>query len=668
MPHLIVLPITGERRGGPKETRNNLIKSFTNQFKQKSMKKVYLILTAAVGMTITSCTNNDYLGDGPGTNEALSEAINFGFELPNATRADKVGSDAATTLQNQFIVYGTKHASAEAANASNDKVAFQNYVVEYEANTAGHTESNTHNWEYVGKTPYAVAKVSPTVTSQGIKYWDYSAAEGYTFYGIASKADIATNNLVTVTKTTTGSTVYDKGYEVVIKNGANLDQLFVADRLPVAKTNYGKPVTLTFRNFGARVRVGFYETVPGYKVHINRFYYDDNAAAAVTTFAAMDVTNTTNFAAALQNINTSATTNTITVSYYDNTDASIENHARLAAQTADYNYALTLGTGVFAEYLKTSAADPTWDQAGGAYTTVLPLEANSNPMLLKIDYTLIPEDGSDGNIEVKNANVVVPTQYVKWKSNFAYTYLFKISDNTNGNTGIIGTDPEGLFPITFDAVVVNVADDKTQETITNFENYSITTYVNGSKVVTNDEYKVGETIYIVKENNADGAHTIVVPSGIGAAAGEVQVYKATTAGDAISEATVKANLTGSPNGITLTATTSPAEASRVADGLVPAADGTNYDFGANGAVKFTPNATGTYVVVYTRTVNVATTYTSVSGASWVAGTYYFKTSDDVYYPAAGISEANFDTYKANLYKVNVEGTPGVYDIKVIKVN
>ena len=123
-------------------------------------------------------------------------------------------------------------------------------------------------------------------------------------------------------------------------------------------------------------------------------------------------------------------------------------------------------------------------------------------MLLKIDYTLIPEDGSNGNIEVKNANVVVPTQYVQWKSNFAYTYLFKISDNTNGNTGIIGTDPEGLFPITFDAVVVNVADDKTQETITNFENYSITTYANGSKVVTNNEYKAGETIYVVKENNS----------------------------------------------------------------------------------------------------------------------------------------------------------------------
>ena len=642
------------------------------------MKKNLFFLAALGAIALTSCTNDEFVGDNSpnAIQESTDGAINFGFKMPNATRADQVGSDAATTLQNQFIVYGTKHTAAEDGTADNDKVVFQNYVVEYEANSAGKTQSNTHNWEYVGKTPYAVAKVSPTVTSQGIKYWDYSAAQGYTFYGIASKADIATNNLVTLTKTTTGTTVYDKGYSVVIKNGAKLDELFVSDRLPVAKTEFGEPVTLTFRNFGARVRVGFYETVPGYTVKIDKFYYADGAGAAVTTFAAMDDANSTNFAAALQNIKTNATSNTITVSYYDNTDASIENHAKLTASTVEYNYALTLGTGVVNTTLGTTAAAPTWDKTGypNNYTTVYPFEANTNPMLLKIDYTLYPEDGSDGVIVVKNANVVVPTQYVQWKSNFAYTYLFKISDNTNGNTGEIGTDPEGLFPITFDAVTVTVADDKTQETITNFENYSITTYANGSKVVTNNEYKAGETIYVVKENNADGAHAIVVPSGIGEAAGEVQVYKATTTGDNISEATVKAKLTGSPNGITLTATTGGEVATRVADGKVPAADGTKYEFGANGAIQFTPSpaALTNYVVVYTRTVNVKPTYAAVGSAAYSGTTtYYFKQGsapNEVYFAAAGINADNFATYKAALYTQTDAGTPGVYDIKVIKVN
>ena len=628
------------------------------------MMKKYLFITTAL-LALASCSEDSFVGDNsPNTiGESATEAINFGFDMQNVTRAggDKVGSDAALILQDQFIVYGTKHIEAEAADASHDAAVFTNYKVEYTANSAGTKLSNTHNWDYAGLTPYEAAKVSPVATSQTVKYWDYSAANGYTFYGIASKDDI-TNDKVTVTKTTTGTTVYDKGYSVVVKSGADLSKLYIADRLPVAKADYNKPVTLKFRNFGTQVRVGFYETIPGYKVKIDKFYTDADASAAVTTFTPMVDANTTNFAAALQNIKTDATSNTIAVTYYNGTDGP-ENQVKLGATTVDYGYSLTLGAGVVsATELATSAATPTWDNAGGTYTTVYPFEANTNPMLVKVDYTLTAEDGSNEVIHVLGANVVVPTQYVQWKNNFAYTYIFKIAPNTNGTTD--GT-VQGLYPITFDAVVVDVQDNKTQETITTFEDYSITTYANGSKVTVNSEYKTDENIYVVKTNNSTGA--VVAPTAIGTAANNVQVYTATTTGDAISEATIKAKLTGSPNGITLTAlTTAP-----TLEQYVPAAaDATNYDFGSNGAVKFTPGAAGTYVYVFTRTKHVAPTYTAVGETAWDnAKTYYFKTDNDVYYAAAGINEANFATYKASLYTQNASPTPveGVYDIKIIKV-
>lgn len=638
--------------------------------------KKNLFLAALAIVALASCSDDTFVGDTSPTtpDDYGTAAISFGFDMQNVTRAgDQVGSDAAITLQKQFIIYGTKHTSAEAIGDGNDVVVFKNYKVEYSDNSAGTKASNTHNWDYVGLTPFA-SGVSPVATSQTIKYWDYSAANGYTFYGIASKADIAAGH-VTVTKTTSvsgdGKTVYDKGYSVTLDKDANLNNLYVADRKPVVKDDYNKPVTLTFRNFGARVRVGFYETIPGYKVKIDKFYVDGDAAAAVTTFGAMDVPNTTNFAASLQNISKTAESNTITVSYYNGTNGP-ENQVKLAASTATYNYSLVLGTGVVsATELATSSATPTWDNSGN-YTTVYPFEANSNPMLVKVDYTLTAEDGGGEEIKVKGANVVVPTQYVQWKSNFAYTYIFKIAPNTNGYTGET-TNPAGLYPITFDAVTIAVADDKTQETITTFEDYSITTYANGSKVTENNEYKSGETIYIVKTKNSYGSDEpvsdiVVAPTAIGTVANNAQVYKATTTGDAISEATVLANLTGSPNGITLTATTSTEEASLVQK--VPAADGTEFDFGAKGAVKFTPSTTtdATYVYVFTRTAYVAPTYTAVGDGSWSdSATYYFKTTNNVYYPAAGINEANFASYKANLYTKTADGTPGVYDIKVIKV-
>ena len=630
------------------------------------MKKSYIIMAAIASLALVSCSNEEFTGEFDArTGQGTPSEISFGMATKGTTRADLLGADAAAKLQNEFIIYGTKHVAAEDGTAATgkDDVVFTNYVVQYKNNTAGTTLSNTQNWEYVGKNPYPVSKVSPAVSSQSIKYWDYNAVNGYTFYGIASNSDISTGK-VTVTKTTTGTTVYDKGYSVTLNADANLDNLFVADRKPVAKTDYGKPVLLTFRNFGARVRVGFYETVSGYSVKITKFYVDGDAQNAVTIFGAMD-TEKSNFAASLQNINKSATSNTMAISYYNSDVDEIENHVKLTPSTVDYNYSLELGdgTGIIDQTLATSSASPTWvagTSTDNYYTTVYPFEGNTSPMLVKVDFTLTSDDGSGEEIKVKGANVVVPTQYVQWKSNFAYTYIFKISNDTNGKIG----EKEGLYPITFDAVVVAVADDKTQETITTFADYSITTYANGSKVTVNDEYKAGEVIYVVKTYNETNA--VVAPSAIGTVAGNAQVYTATTNGDAISEATIKAKLLGAPNGITLTALTGNGAAAL--EQYVPAADGTQYDFGEKGAVKFTPSAAGTYVYVFTRTAYVAPTYASVGDAAWNSNTtYYFKTTSDVYYAASGINAGNFANYQANLYTKTADGTAGVYDVKVIKV-
>ena len=633
--------------------------------------KKYLVI-AVSAFALASCSNDTYLGENvENTKTGANDAIAFTFINNNFQKAgDLVGSIAATKLQDQFVVYGTKHSATELADASKDELVFNNYKVEYTANTAGHTQSNTQNWDYVGLTPYDAAKVSPKAVTdkQTIKYWDYSAAAGYTFYGIASKTDIGSGKVV-VGKTTTGTTVYDKGYSVTVKNGATLNNLYVADRTLVAKADYQKPVSLKFRNFGARVRAGFYETIPGYSVTINKFYVDDDAdpnavtpTAPVTSFDAMVDANTTNFAASLQNIKTTPSTgNILTVSYYNGTNGP-ENQVKVTPTTVEYNWSLVLGAGVVGSPLAETSAAPTWDK-GGDYTPVYPFEDNTNPMLIKVDYTLTSTDGSDETIEVTGATAVVPAAYCKWKSNFAYTYIFKISDNTNGKTDPSG--PAGLYPITFDAVVVAIEDDKTQQTITTFEDYPITTYQNGSKVEVNNEYKKGTEIYVVKTNTANPP-AIQTHSGIGTAAGNAQVYTATTTGDAISETTIKAKLNGLPNGITLTATTGEEAASLAA--TAPAADGTNYEFGSNGAVKFTPSAAGNYVYVSTRTARVAPTYTAVGSGVYSGGTtYYFKTSEDVFYAAPGINAGNFEANKANLYTKTGDGTEGAYDIKVIKV-
>ena len=623
------------------------------------MKKSLVMLLAVSGTVLVSCTQSEYIGDTLAQSGNNGE-IAFSGGTRALTRADLYGGDAAAKLTNKFVVYGTKHAAAEAADASNDVVVFDNFQVGYTAGTAGATASNSSDWEYVGNTAYTSG-----ISSQGIKYWDLSAAEGYTFYAFSS-TDISypagASDKVVVTKVTSDASstpsLYNKGYQVTVKDGATLNNLYFSDRVEVAKANYGKTVDLTFRNVGSKVRVGFYETIPGYSVKIDKFYIDDDAAAAVTTFPVMKDAKTDGFYASLQNVKSAktGTDQTLNVTYYSATTATeVINRPKLTNPTAGYNYTLQVGdgTGFIGETLGTSANAPTWAVAGGEYTPVFPFEGNTNPMLIKLDFTLTPDDGTTAEIKVRGARAIVPVQYVQWKSNFAYTYIFKISDLTNGTTGTVDgngdpTDPEGLKPITFDAIVVDVANEK-QETITTVATNSITTYAEGAIV---NEYTNGTPIYVVVSNGA-----VLTPSAIGTAAGNAQVY---SLDKAATEAEVLAQLTGSPMGITMTAVSGA-----TIETTVPLTDGTTPSISN---VKFTPSAAGTYAYVYTRTAYVAPTYeVQTSGTYDSSKTYYLKSSNGVYYTVTVPTEEAFNANKANLYLQTAAGTPGVYDVKVIKV-
>lgn len=605
----------------------------------------YLIATIA-GLILTSCANDEFTGQSPkSANEKASSPIIFSGGASSLTRADLYGSAAAEKLSNKFVVYGVKHTAAEDKTAEKDAVVFNNFQVQWTASTAGTTESNSSDWEYVGKQAY-----DNTPTQQAIKYWDYSAKDGYTFYAFSSpdisypKAD---EDKIQVEKVKTDETsLYNKGYKVTVKDVSKLSSVYFADRLTVAKTEYDKTVSFTFRNICSRIRVGFYETIPGYSVKIDKFYIDDDATAAVTTFPTMKDAKTDGFYASLQNVKSSVN-QTLNVTYFDQTVAAMENQPKTSNPTGGYDYTLKLGTSSFTTTtLGTSSAAPTWAVSGGEYTPIYAFDGNSNPLLVKLDFTMTAEDGSGDVIKVRGARAIIPAEYVQWKSNYAYTYLFKISDKSNGTTGEVDengdptTDPEGLKPITFDAIVID-ATENIQQTITSVSTNSITTYAEGA---INDEYTAGKDILVTLTDNSD--NSVITPSAIGDEATKAQVYKLSRAA---SEAEVLAKLTGSPiTGLTLTEETTAEIAS--------------------GKVKFTPATAGSYAYVYTATKYVATTYKSASETTYDSGTtYYIKSASDVYYAVSVPTAAAFTSNKTNLYIVDAAGTAGQYDIKVIKV-
>lgn len=425
--------------------------------------KQYLFLATAIATAslFTGCSNNEYVGDQPDALNGTDGAIVFSMGKANTTRAKQTGGTAANTLHNTFYVYGEK--TVNNGSVDEQKTVFHTYKVQYKPSES--SASNTTGWEYVDSNPWVGSEkdnVKGGVDNQTIKYWDYSASK-YTFYAFSAKpGDVQDADAkINVSKINTSN----ESYTVTIKNGAEIKDLYFADKKVVDKADYvggtsGKTtatgaVQLTFRNLASKIRVGFYETVPGYKIKIDKMYEantdgSDFGSATSASFVAM----CPNYVAKQHS--------EITVKYKDTGVAYVDSKKGEIDDPMKPAQTLTLGDEVFKAPLSNTSSSPTWDKTNGNYTFFWPQTGNDKPLKIKVDYTLTATDQTEENkketITVTGATATVPADYVKWAANTAYTYIFKISKNTNGTTGG-GSGPEGLYPITFDAVVQDYANE-----------------------------------------------------------------------------------------------------------------------------------------------------------------------------------------------------------------
>lgn len=565
----------------------------------------YLII-AASALALAGCSSDDFLGDGSG-NGQNSAAIQFGGGTTKTHRATSNSVYKIENLKtNGFWVYGTKHSAAEDNTATNDQAVYTNYYLKYDGNK-NNTQSNTAGWEYVGvdNTKYR-NHVTPKIDAdQTIKYWDYSA-KAYTFYAATANPADVQEGKVTINKITedAAGSVYTKGYEVTLKDGASWDELYFADRKVINKPTttatplhgaddvYGGEVNFTFRNALTKVRVAMYEIIPGYSVTIDKFYYTKDGEAAQTTGA------TDKFTADANNtpLVTSEAGVTYKVVYYSKTEADgqLENQPKmLPNETGEgaKKTVLELGDNLKAnKELSTIITKPTYDTDGGKYTLFMPQADNNQTLSLKVDYTLTSLDGSKEEIHVKGATAVIPAKYLCWRPNYAYTYLFKISDNTNGSTGG-KDDPAGLYPITFDASVVETETGNV-EYISAMGTATITTFA-----VKGNLYQHGKADY---ENGSDLYATVVDKDKSTATlgTGNTKVYKLKDAGvkaPNLSEALV-ANWVANSK----TDYYDVVDATKYTfESIVPAEDGQTINLGTAKALKIAGVEAGKYVIEYT---------------------------------------------------------------------
>ncbi|WP_297006394.1 hypothetical protein [Prevotella sp.] len=538
----------------------------------------YFLYAASV-LALASCSSDDFLGENPGNVQNATTAINFGGEAGKITRATSNTGTPQQMLDGQFLVYGVKKVGDMRHNV------FVNYKV-WDA-TAENTTTNTKGWEYVGekqdKTSTDIKYGSANITldkNQTIKFWDYSASEYNFVAGSPIDAFIYKQAVELTSGTTITEAIVSKLAGHINPNKAgtqlNTDPVYIAAPVKVEKANYKEPVKFTFQRQQSMVRVGFYETIPGYTItEIN--FYDAEGNVSKTNHNIILTSSTPEYFVGGTNVSG-------TVKYdWTATDPSYTFTYDVTTLEKSKNWYAGELTGVHA---KTSSetnvaylygSDQDMATATG-YFTVLPTPATTTPsaILIKCDYTLTSDDDSGETIHVKGATAAIPATFSKWDVNTRYTYLFKISQNTNGTTGdpTNPDDPAGLYPITFDAVVTDMTD-KTHGTITTVTTPSITTYQAGSVTDNGIEYKSGTAIDVTVTDANGNVQTLTAG---GSTVGSVAVYKFT---DAITEAEIQVKGTADATPVT---------------GSV---DGNKF--------TFTPDGEGYYAIRYLTTAAVGST-------------------------------------------------------------
>lgn len=541
-------------------------------------------LYAASALALASCSSDDFLGENSGNGQNALSAINFGGNAGKITRATQNTGTPQEMLDYQFKVYGVKKMSENGVDKF--EPSFTNYSVWYD--DAKNTTSNTKGWEYVGTkgTTHGNENVK-LVDDQYIKYWDYAAKEYHFVAGspISSFTYNRNEDVAVAGMKIPSATIFGlAGHITANKEGTPLETnpVYVATPIVVKKENYQKPVKFEFNRQQAMVRVGIYETIPGYSITEIKFHEatgEKTSNNIILTSATPDYFVGGNGITGTVKYDWATAKPSYTFEYTDNGQLKkssnwyagfFEPHQKPLATTSTADVAALYGKDK--------------DMSTTGYFTVIPTPSATTaaPILIKCDYTLTSDDYSGETIKVTGATAAIPAAFSKWEANTRYTYLFKISQNTNGYTG---DDPTkaGLYPITFDAAVKE-STDAMQGTVTTVSTPSITTYQESSVSETSVEYKTGKAIYATAANDNGEEYTLTTN---GTAVGNVQVYKLSKERNEaelqVSEV-VKAEITD----VTKITTTVPTTKTTVG----------NVTLAANKYLLFTPEAAGFYAIQY----------------------------------------------------------------------
>lgn len=337
-------------------------------------------LILSVGL-LTSCSGSP--STGPDVDPAVPESkasiifagsIDANKQQTSGTRAANL-EDKATT----FKAYGYKNTAYNSGTGSYSglQTVFGGYTVTYSAVSAGSTETNQYDWEYVNG------------TTQTVHYWDFAG----TAYRFGAFAPADANVTSSATATDLSLTIpADATSDATIAATPYFAKMWFSNN-SLSYTAYGQPVVLTFMQPFSKVRIRFIDA-DGNEVTTSSIVYQKTTAGSIT-FIPSDAGKSIGIKGSVTvTYPLTGTDKQETVS----TTAGTTSSDVLAAITEPYEENKAFASSTHRWYTVLPAGPQ------GAYTLSLTYNGNQR-------------------------TAVVSADYMNWQPGYEYTYVFKLTDD-----------------------------------------------------------------------------------------------------------------------------------------------------------------------------------------------------------------------------------------------
>lgn len=447
------------------------MKKNNNVYNLIIMKKCLYLALAAI--TFAACTNDaDYSLSGQGNPEnaigfqvmgrntitratSLNQAGHYNFGVFGYKSTDEVNNVMDNYLVGYMDAVNKKgyYMTGDAQTTEGDQDGVLNGQSRWAYEMLGNKE-----YDYLGTDGYYTKDQTyfmSNVEKQYLRYWDKSAnfTNFYAYAPYVNNADAAKqvtyNNSSQVMTFPAGSIV--AGYD----DPSRYEYMYSASQ--VGSADYGKDVALNFKRINAKVRIKFWEDINGYSVRI--LDLADNYHGVYAAPSKKDGNTYTKG----KYVKSIGATVKFSAAGSSNNPKPISNNPNVSLNTPSaYN---DVATDMLQFKAPADAAIGTTRPLASASPTVyyaIPKNASTGTdydcgFTFHVTYELTSTTGE--RIVVKDATVHVPADKCNWTSNTSYTYVFRITKNSNGTTGNPGTidptDPaqkteDAFYPIVFD--------------------------------------------------------------------------------------------------------------------------------------------------------------------------------------------------------------------------